>query len=153
VSLVETSWEVLMVQRRSDAVLLAGREDEVRSEASSDAAKHGDLRTSAIPKARHLRTADERTPNVSVAANASARSGTAPEAPLDPPACDGDLRLISLSEAARFLCVSRGTLYDLLRTGQLVSVHIGRLRRIPFGELRRFVATRLESARRGSTPV
>ncbi len=66
---------------------------------------------------------------------------------------EGELQLVSLGEAARFLCVSRGTLYDLLRTGQLASVHIGRLRRIPFGELRRFVVARLESERRSDDRV
>ena len=57
---------------------------------------------------------------------------------------DDDLRLVTLPEAARFLCVSCGTLYDLLTSGQLPSVHIGRARRVPMGELRRFVRERLE---------
>ena len=56
---------------------------------------------------------------------------------------DDDLRLVTLLEAARFLCVSRGTLYDLLGSGQLPSVHIGRSRRVPMGELRRFVRERM----------
>ena len=56
---------------------------------------------------------------------------------------DDDLRLVTLPEAARFLCVSRGTLYDLLTSGQLPSVHIGRARRVPMGELRCFVRERL----------
>ena len=57
---------------------------------------------------------------------------------------DDDLRLVTLPDAARFLSVSRGSLYDLLTTGQLASVHIGRLRRIPMGELRRYIRERLE---------
>ena len=57
---------------------------------------------------------------------------------------DDGLRLVTLPEAAHFLCVSRGTLYDLLTSGQLPSVHIGRARRVPLGELRRFVRERLE---------
>ena len=57
---------------------------------------------------------------------------------------DDDLRLITLPEAARFLSVSRGSLYDLLTTGQLASVHIGRSRRIPMGEIRRCVRDRLQ---------
>ena len=57
---------------------------------------------------------------------------------------DDDLRLVTLPEAARFLSVSRGSLYDLLTTGQLASVHIGRARRVPMGVLRRFVRERLE---------
>ena len=57
---------------------------------------------------------------------------------------DDDLRLATLPEAARFLSVSRGSLYDLLTTGQLASVHIGRSRRVPMGEVRRFIRERLE---------
>ena len=57
---------------------------------------------------------------------------------------DDDLRLVTLPEAAGFLSVSRGSLYDLLTTGQLASVHIGRSRRIPMGEIRRYVRDRLQ---------
>ena len=55
---------------------------------------------------------------------------------------DDDLRLVTLPEAARFLSVSCGSLYDLLTTGQLASVHIGRSRRIPMGEIRQYVRER-----------
>ena len=61
---------------------------------------------------------------------------------------DDDLRLVTLPEAARFLSVSRGSLYDLLTTGQLASVHIGRSRRVPMGEVRRFIRERIERDRR-----
>ena len=57
---------------------------------------------------------------------------------------DDDLRLVTLPDAARFLSVSRGSLYDLLTTGQLASVHIGRSRRIPLGEIRRYVRDQLQ---------
>ena len=57
---------------------------------------------------------------------------------------DDDLRLVTLPDAARFLSVSRGSLYDLLTTGQRASVHIGRSRRIPLGEIRRYVRDRLQ---------
>ena len=57
---------------------------------------------------------------------------------------DNELRLVTLPDAARFLSVSRGSLYDLLTTGQLASIHIGRSRRIPMGELRRYIRGRLE---------
>ena len=62
----------------------------------------------------------------------------------DFPDLDDDLRLVTLPDAARFLSVSRGSLYDLLTTGQLASVHIGRSRRIPLGEIRRYVRDRLQ---------
>ena len=61
---------------------------------------------------------------------------------------DDDLRLVTLLEAARFLSVSRGSLYDLLTTGELASVHIGRSRRIPMGEVRRFIRERIAQDRR-----
>ena len=60
---------------------------------------------------------------------------------------DDYLRLVPRPEAARFLSVSRGSLYDLLVTGQLASVHIGRSRRIPLGELHRYIRERLERER------
>lgn len=39
--------------------------------------------------------------------------------------------LLSVREAARFLSVSRSTLYELMESGQLYYVKIGRARRIP----------------------
>ena len=60
---------------------------------------------------------------------------------------DDDFRLVTLPDAARFLSVSRGSLYDLLTTGQIASVHIGRSRRIPLGELHRYILERLERDR------
>ena len=57
---------------------------------------------------------------------------------------DPDLRLVTLPDAAKCLAVSRGALYTLLSTGELASIHIGRARRVPITELRRFIAQRLE---------
>jgi excisionase family DNA binding protein len=65
---------------------------------------------------------------------------------------DDDLQLLTLPEAARFLSVSRGSLYDLLTTGLLASVHIGRSRRIPIGEIRRYIRDRLDSDQRTTKP-
>ena len=54
---------------------------------------------------------------------------------------NGDaLRLLTVVEAAEYLALSRGAIYNLLNTGALTSIHIGRARRIPLGELQRFVA-------------
>jgi excisionase family DNA binding protein len=61
------------------------------------------------------------------------------------PAVETDLRLVTVAEAAEFLAVSRGALYALLGSGQLASVHIGRARRIPMAELKRFVRERLSA--------
>ena len=58
---------------------------------------------------------------------------------------DEDLRLVTLAHAADYLSMSRGALYRLLGSGALVSVHIGRARRVPMVELRRFVRQALEA--------
>ena len=50
-----------------------------------------------------------------------------------------DTSLLTIFEAADYLALSRGAVYNLLRSGELGSIHIGRARRIPMGELRRFV--------------
>jgi excisionase family DNA binding protein len=49
--------------------------------------------------------------------------------------------LYDVREAAQLLSISRTKVYELMASGQLVSVRIGRSRRIPAEELRRFVAT------------
>lgn len=61
------------------------------------------------------------------------------------PVVETDLHLVTIAEAAQFLAVSRGALYALLGSGQLASVHIGRARRIPMAELKRFVRERLSA--------
>ena len=66
---------------------------------------------------------------------------------------NGDRRLVTLPEAARFLSARRGSLYDLLAIGRLASVHIGRSRRIPMGEVRRYIRERLEGDRRTNQPT
>jgi excisionase family DNA binding protein len=47
--------------------------------------------------------------------------------------------LLSPSEAARRLSLGRTRLYQLLASGELVSVQVGRLRRIPTRALRDYV--------------
>ena len=54
-----------------------------------------------------------------------------------------DLHLVTLPDAASDLAVGRTALYQLLDTGQLASVHIGRARRVPVAELERFVRERM----------
>lgn len=53
--------------------------------------------------------------------------------------------LYSPEQACSYLNVSRSSLYMLLREKKLLSVRIGRSRRIPLDELNRFVNS-LESA-------
>ncbi|MGW2563149.1 excisionase family DNA-binding protein [Streptomyces sp. NPDC001514] len=47
------------------------------------------------------------------------------------PAVDSTLVLLTVEEAARRLSIGRTTCYALIRTGQLESVPVGSLRRIP----------------------
>ena len=46
--------------------------------------------------------------------------------------------LLTAEEAAESLKVGRCKVYDLIRSGELESIKIGRLRRIPVDSLRRF---------------
>jgi excisionase family DNA binding protein len=62
--------------------------------------------------------------------------------------CDGqtptetapELTLLTVEEAARRLSIGRTTFYALLKEGQINSVRIGRLRRIPAEELTAYAA-------------
>jgi excisionase family DNA binding protein len=47
--------------------------------------------------------------------------------------------LLTVSEAARGLCIGRSLLYELLADGQVESIHVGRLRRIPADALVAYV--------------
>lgn len=47
--------------------------------------------------------------------------------------------LLTLKEAGEVLAISRSKLYDLLNSGGLPSVHIGRSRRIRITDLEKFV--------------
>jgi len=62
------------------------------------------------------------------------RTGTDEVAVLD------DARLLTVEEAARRLSLGRTTLYALLKDGQIMSVRIGRLRRIPADALDTYTA-------------
>lgn len=70
------------------------------------------------------------------------------EPPLgDGAALDDGLQLVTLPDAAAYLAISRGALYNLMNSGALCSVHIGRARRVPLIELRRFVAEAMDASR------
>ncbi len=55
--------------------------------------------------------------------------------------------LLTAEEAAELLNVGRCKVYDLMRTGELESIKIGRLRRIPVDNIRRFADKLIEDAR------
>jgi excisionase family DNA binding protein len=59
--------------------------------------------------------------------------------------------LLTTTQAARALGVSRTTIYKLIAKGELVPTHIGRSARISLAELRRFVA-RLDAQASPRTP-
>jgi excisionase family DNA binding protein len=54
--------------------------------------------------------------------------------------------LLTAEEAADSLKIGRCKVYDLIRTGELESVKIGRLRRIPVDSLHTFARRLLEEA-------
>ncbi|WBB58729.1 helix-turn-helix domain-containing protein [Streptomyces sp. WMMC500] len=66
-----------------------------------------------------------------------------------PPAClhveaAPALDLLTVPQVMASLQLSRSAVYDLLRTGQLASITLGRARRIPVYALTDFIRTRLE---------
>ena len=50
-----------------------------------------------------------------------------------------NLRLLSVSKAAKVLGISRSTLNDLINTGKIGIVKISKQRKIPFGEIEKFI--------------
>jgi len=51
----------------------------------------------------------------------------------------GQRLLLTVSEAAQQLGIGRSLLYELLADGQVESIHVGRLRRIPIDALADFI--------------
>jgi excisionase family DNA binding protein len=62
--------------------------------------------------------------------------------------------LVTIPDAARILAVGRSTIYELIGSSELATVHIGRSVRVPVDELRRFVAQRsLEGCEAAAAPT
>jgi len=59
---------------------------------------------------------------------------------------DPTLVALTVEEAARRLGVGRTTMYSLLASGEIPSMAIGRLRRVPADALARYVAARSQTA-------
>jgi excisionase family DNA binding protein len=55
-------------------------------------------------------------------------------------------QLHTIPQTALRLEVSRGTVYELIRTGQLASLKIGTARRIPESSIEAFIRARMEAA-------
>ena len=60
--------------------------------------------------------------------------------------------LLTTSEAAEVLRVSRTTVYNLMKVGELRPVHIGRACRISLAEIRRYVASKDDATMTSSSP-
>jgi len=54
---------------------------------------------------------------------------------------DGQPLLLTVNEACAMLRISRPTMYQLLNSGRVGSIQIGRARRIPRSELERLAAS------------
>lgn len=61
--------------------------------------------------------------------------------------------LLTPEEAGERLGVGRTQIYDLMRRGELRSVHIGRLRRIPVSALQRYVEELTAAAEAGEAEI
>ena len=61
-------------------------------------------------------------------------------------ASDSTLVALTVEEAARRLGVGRTTMYSLLASGEIPSMAIGRLRRVPADALADYVAARSQAA-------
>lgn len=60
--------------------------------------------------------------------------------------------LLTVEEAGKTLRAGRSTMYRLLESGQIESVKIGRIRRIPVDALQAYVGTLRKEAQRASEP-
>ncbi|MFE2847862.1 excisionase family DNA-binding protein [Streptomyces scopuliridis] len=58
---------------------------------------------------------------------------------------DPTLVLLTVEEAARRLCIGRTLCYHLIGSGELESIPIGRLRRVPVEAVHSYVARRREA--------
>jgi excisionase family DNA binding protein len=74
---------------------------------------------------------------------------TSPTLPA-PTTDDATLLLLTVEEAARRLQIGRTTAYRLIGTGELESVPVGRLRRIPAEAIPEYVAKLRREARTAS---
>jgi excisionase family DNA binding protein len=77
----------------------------------------------------------ERTMSAALHNQAGDREGRGVVAPL----------LVSIEETARILAVGRSTVYALIGSGELETIHIGRCRRVPVDALQVFVERRRAS--------
>lgn len=62
------------------------------------------------------------------------------------PLWDPQPRLVTARQAAELLSIGRSSVYQLMRTGQLPSLKIGRSRRIPLQEVAAFVSRSSKAA-------
>lgn len=86
--------------------------------------------TSMEPRRRRLREVDQPVINITVQTD--------------------ERRVFSVAEAAAVLGISRSKLYQFIASGDLRTIHIGRLCKVPVDAIDEFVASRPSSPRAGS---
>ena len=59
--------------------------------------------------------------------------------------------LLSVDEASRRLAVGRSHLYELLRRGEILSVKLGRSRRVPVTALEEYALAKIAEAQRDAS--
>lgn len=57
--------------------------------------------------------------------------------------------LLSVDEAAALMSLGRSAMYDLVRRNEIVSIKVGRMRRIPWVALQNFVTQQIAINERG----
>ncbi|MEW1911549.1 helix-turn-helix domain-containing protein [Kitasatospora sp. NPDC085895] len=67
-------------------------------------------------------------------------------APETPTEFDPTLVALTVEEAARRLGIGRTTMYALIRTGEVPSIPIGRLRRVPAEALPEYIRRRMQES-------
>jgi len=72
------------------------------------------------------------------------RRSAAPEQVVNVNVVPDERMLLTVVEAARRLGIGRSLMYELLEAGQIRSIHVGRLRRVPVEALADFVRRQSE---------
>lgn len=60
-------------------------------------------------------------------------------------------RLLDLATAGRYIGISRSRMYQLVRAGEIRSVHIGKLHKVAVAELDDYIARRIDAEAGGGT--
>lgn len=86
--------------------------------------------TSTEPRRRRARDLDQAVINITLQAD--------------------ERRVFNVAEAAAILGISRSKLYQFIASGELRTIHIGRLCKVPVGAIDEFIAARAGDTRTGA---